>query len=837
MTTMANRTTLDPNSLPTTLAGSGDEVLATLLTLRPDLTTPAPRDFTELAQRVESWSSLRECLNGLDLFSQQLVEALCLLPAESTTEALLGLLGGELSPEELRAGMSRLVERMCVLCDGDRLALLPLLRRLHYPAGLGPPLADLVRQTSAGSVERIARRAGVRPGRSKAATVAALAEALGAPPLARALVEAGPPGTVELARLLAAGPPTLTVPGGSHYAGEHTPAGWLLARGLAVSDNWRGAVMPREVALALRGGRPFPDLVIRRPRPAPGPVDQRRVDGIAAGQALLTVRAVEALLEVCGRSPLPLLSSGGVGVRELRRLAKGLGRDERDTARLLELAAVTGLLGLAGEGSSAQPLPAYDAWRALELPGRWAGLVAGWQAWDCQLSVAGALDSRGRPVPALRVRSAEPFARRRRESVCAALRELPGSGADRIGLADQLRWDAPALWSDPAGAQALSGGLLEELALLGLAAQGALSTAGLLVMTGRLSEAAVLVAGHAPPVADTFVVQADLTAIVSGEPAAALRAELELLADVESTGSASVYRFSAVSLRRGFDAGRTAEDILSFLERSASRGVPQPLRYLVTDLARTFGTMRVGAARGYLRSDDLAVLAELVRSKAVARLGLRQIAPTVLVSVVEQQELVAQLRTAGFLAAAEDADGCLQITRPPVLRAVPAPWIAALAARRPGSGSCFGPVDGGLAAALDGPASGGAAPDPQTVVAGLRQRGLGGGPDPSLARVRQQLAPDTVLLFQRDGGEPPRPTATAIGLVAVSELLALACDHEWAVHLSYGSGRQELFVFPLEVDQRRMFADFLSDDEQRPLMLAQIHGVRVLSEDEEYELL
>ena len=43
-----------------------------------------------------------------------------------------------------------------------------------------------------------------------------------------------------------------------YLAGE-TPVEWLLARGLVVSAGWEHATMPREVAIALRGGRIFPD--------------------------------------------------------------------------------------------------------------------------------------------------------------------------------------------------------------------------------------------------------------------------------------------------------------------------------------------------------------------------------------------------------------------------------------------------------------------------------------------------------------------------------------------------------------------------------------------------
>ena len=60
--------------------------------------------------------------------------------------------------------------------------------------------------------------------------------------------------------------------------------------------------------------------------------------------------------------------------------------------------------------------------------------------------------------------------------------------------------------------------------------------------------------------------------------------------------------------------------------------MPQPLTYLVDDAARTFGTVRVGHAEAFLRADDEAALTELLHHPRAGSLGLRRLAPTVLVS-------------------------------------------------------------------------------------------------------------------------------------------------------------------------------------------------------------
>ena len=60
------------------------------------------------------------------------------------------------------------------------------------------------------------------------------------------------------------------------------------------------------------------------------------------------------------------------------------------------------------------------------------------------------------------------------------------------------------------------------------------------------------------------------------------------------------------------------------------------MRYLVEDVGRRYGHACVGAALAYVTVDDPALLAEIVRSKKLASLALREIAPTVAVSTPPQ---------------------------------------------------------------------------------------------------------------------------------------------------------------------------------------------------------
>ena len=105
------------------------------------------------------------------------------------------------------------------------------------------------------------------------------------------------------------------------------------------------------------------------------------------------------------------------------------------------------------------------------------------------------------------------------------------------------------------------------------------------------------------------------------------------------------------------------------IARAARTEVPQPLRYLVDDVARTFGTVRVGVAESFVRSDDEAALAALLADPRSAGYGLRRIAPTVLVSSEPADELLPLLREAGLSPVVEDHDGVVRVGGPVRLRA------------------------------------------------------------------------------------------------------------------------------------------------------------------------
>lgn len=175
--------------------------------------------------------------------------------------------------------------------------------------------------------------------------------------------------------------------------------------------------------------------------------------------------------------------------------------------------------------------------------------------------------------------------------------------------------------------------------------------------------AARLLAPLLPEPLDHVLLQADLTAVAPGPLRRPLADTLGVLADVESKGGATVYRFTPASVRRALDAGRTAADLHDFLGLDSRTPVPQPLAYLIDDVARRHGHLRVGAASAYVRCDDDALLNEILADKRSAGLRLRRLAPTVLATPAVPAALLEGLRAMGYAPAAESAEGDVLIAR------------------------------------------------------------------------------------------------------------------------------------------------------------------------------
>ncbi|EST38730.1 hypothetical protein N566_05865, partial [Streptomycetaceae bacterium MP113-05] len=174
-----------------------------------------------------------------------------------------------------------------------------------------------------------------------------------------------------------------------------------------------------------------------------------------------------------------------------------------------------------------------------------------------------------------------------------------------------------------------------------------------------------------PAPATTARFQADSTATVTGTPAPELAELLSAVGDIESEGHAVVWRITPATLRRAYDAGWDAESVHARLGQVAEGGgeLPQPLAYTIKDTARGHGRLRVVRSRCCVRSDDTGLIEEVARAKGLAKLRLRRIAPTVLISTEDEQETLTALRAAGYAPALEAETGVTVLERAPADRA------------------------------------------------------------------------------------------------------------------------------------------------------------------------
>ena len=197
---------------------------------------------------------------------------------------------------------------------------------------------------------------------------------------------------------------------------------------------------------------------------------------------------------------------------------------------------------------------------------------------------------------------------------------------------------------------------LRESEWLGITGQGALSSFG-----NRFIEDAdsIKINEALPKPVDHILIQADNTAIAPGPLTIEIARHLSTFADIESRGGATVYRFSESSIRRGLDHGHSGDEIRTFLTKTSKTPMPQPLEYLIVDVAKRHGRLRVGTAHSYIRCEDEGLVQQILHDKKCEHLRLRKIAPQVLVTDFELAEVIGELREFGYLPAAENSGGVL----------------------------------------------------------------------------------------------------------------------------------------------------------------------------------
>lgn len=633
------------------LADLADERLIRLLELRPDLAQPPPGSIAALAARAQARQSVKAATDELDFLRLAVLDALLVLQADSApvpTAKLLALIGERAPEADVIAAVDDLRQRALVWGDaavrvapdaGSALPWQPGQVILEDNARTGDEIAELIDGLDTAQLDVLEK-----------------------------LLEGSPMGRTRDA-----------APG----APADRPVPQLLAKGLLRRLDADTVILPRHVGQVLRGERPGP-MQLTAPDPVVSTTTPGDADAAAAGAVIDLLRELDVLLEILGAAPVPELRSGGLGVRDVKRLAKATGIDE--PARLgliLEVAAAAGLIGSgmpdpeppSGDGPYWAPTVAADRFTAMSPAERWHLLAGTWLELPGRPALIGSRGPDAKPYGALSdslYSTAAPLDRRLLLGMLAGLPAGAGVGADEASAA--------LTWMRPRWARRLQPGpvadLLAESHALGLVGRGAISTPGRALLDEARDSAAPTartvdaMARALPDPIEHFLLQADLTVVAPGPLQRDLAEELATVATVESAGAAMVYRISEQSIRHALDIGKTRDWMQAFFAGHSKTPVPQGLTYLIDDVARRHGQLRIGMAASFLRCEDPALLAQAVA--AADDVQLRALAPTVAVSPAPISELLAALRGAGFAPAAEDSSGSIVDIRPRGAR-VPAP--------------------------------------------------------------------------------------------------------------------------------------------------------------------
>ncbi|MCW2517765.1 MAG: hypothetical protein JWR46_384 [Mycobacterium sp.] len=616
------------------LSELADDQLVRLLELRPDLAQPPPGSISALAARAQSRQSVKAATDGLDFLALVVLDALLVLRADGggvPVAKLFAMIGDRAGRDDLNAALDELRAR-ALAWGGAEVRVAP-----EAAAGLPWHPGQVTLEADGLDAERIVE-----------------------------LLDGVDEPQRELLERLVAGSPIGRTRDAAPGTPPERPVQRLLAAGLLRQVDEDTVILPRLVGQVLRGESPGP-VGLTSPDPVVTSTSVSDVDAAAAGSAMDLLREVDVVLETLSSAPIPELRSGGLGVRELKRLAKGTGVDDDRLGLILEVASAAGLIAagipepdpLDGAGPYWAPTLAADRFIESPTAARWYLIASAWLDLPSRPSLIGERGPDSKPYAALSDSLYSTAAPLDRRLLLTTLADLPrGAGVDAAGASSALTWRRPR-WAARLQLKPVTD-LLAEAHAVGAIGRGAIAGPSRLLLAAESEDVVVAAMNKVLPAPiDHFLLQADLTVVVPGPLDRALAEQLSAVATVESAGAAMVYRISEQSIRHALDTGLSASELHTLFTRHSKTPVPQGLTYLIDDVARRHGQLRVGMAASFVRCEDPALLAQAISSPALERLDVRALAPTVAVSMSPINEVLAALRTAGFAPAAEDSSGAI----------------------------------------------------------------------------------------------------------------------------------------------------------------------------------
>ena len=635
-----------------------EAALTALLHARPDvLAQPVPRGFSQLAQRLSGADSLGAALRTVNRDLVMVGRAVVVLGASATIPALSRLLGA--SPQAVRAAVAELCGRG-LAWDSSAVLCLPERLQAHWSEeiGGGRPVAKIASSVLVDDLRAaVGALGGASDGLRKPELAVRLAELMAdLPLLAKVIVGLPEPAKQRLSEFRRGYHGYYSGYSGfgrdrSRAAGDRDPTELLIAAGLLLLVNHQPE-LPKEVAVA--GWLAESELTLTgQPEIPPAGADEAAVRRAAQAAAQDALRGVTTLLDEARATPIAALKKGGVGPRERARLTKRLSVPDDILVLWIDLTYAAGLLGRTDAGYA--PTHSYAAWRDAEPGRRWTVLVNAWFSLEHAPTSRETQDDKEHPPP-LPLASAAGMLRR-------ALLSAARSGASAHAAGKEIDWFCPLHGYRAAQRGDKVAAAVREAELLGVIATDMVSELGeyLLAATGSaagevVDELARLCIPLLPEVSCSVILQSDLTAVVSGQPSAAVSRLLKDSAATETHGAAMTWRFTPASIRAALDAGWTGPELLTELATISAHPVPQPLEYLITDASRRHGRVRVRGMRSCVIADD-AMVTEILHTRSLAKLHFSRLAPTVLSSPRDLDEVLARLREVGLSPMAEDAQG------------------------------------------------------------------------------------------------------------------------------------------------------------------------------------
>lgn len=396
-----------------------------------------------------------------------------------------------------------------------------------------------------------------------------------------------------------------------------------------------------------------------------------RADDAGAAQAIQLIQDLGHLIEDLGRNPIVPLSSGGIGTREVNKVARRRDEPAETTLHLLTWLAHANLIGRGRTTPTPAGQPARDYWAPTELAldfleaspaTAWAILLVGWAGSAYAPWFVDEPDVR--PFEA---GTASHAARGLRRTFPSLFADLGTFGSDaptpqsaelqeelwRVRPGEAWRtthtaWDA--VWEEAKEVGVLASLRRDTVPTRAMAALRDVLGGSAHQSANPVADLADALAEILPAPVEQLIVQADHTIMAPGLLRPAEQAMLAKFSDQESGGMASVWRMSKESVERALRAGLGAAEIEEFLEARALGGaenVPQALRYMLHDAERSLSQATAGVAQMYLSVTEPEALDRILALPDIDGLRLRKIAPTVAVSAAQLSFVTDRLEAMG----------------------------------------------------------------------------------------------------------------------------------------------------------------------------------------------